>query len=103
MEAFEESVADAGACFVAGGEPEVCAMAALDRTAVRNAVIRQKRVWDMNVSYLEIGIPNGAAAPRSAEANSSRPRKFELICVKACEPLLLNPRLPTEASLAELT
>jgi hypothetical protein len=57
----------------------------------------------MNVSYLEIGIPNGAAAQCSAEANSSRPRKFGLICLKACEPLFLSPRLPTEANLAQWT
>ena len=51
MEAFDASVADvAGAGFVAGGDAEVCAIAALDRAAARNAAVRQKPIRDMRVS-----------------------------------------------------
>ena len=98
MEAFDEFVADAvGAGFVAGGDTAVCAMAALDRTAVRNAVLRQKLVRDINVSSLIV--PD----VRQLRKNNSCPRKFELICVKAYEPLLLSQCLPTEANLAQST
>jgi hypothetical protein len=49
MDAFDESVADAaGAGFVAGGDTEVFAMAELDRTAVRNAVLRQSQVRNID-------------------------------------------------------
>jgi hypothetical protein len=55
MEAFDESVADvAGASFVAGGDAEVCAIAALDRTAARNAAVRQKLIRDIGVSFWRI-------------------------------------------------
>src|SRR5664279_4497787 len=50
-EAFDESAADvAGAGLVAGGDAAVCAIAALDRTAVSNAAVRQGLVRDMRVS-----------------------------------------------------
>jgi len=51
MDAFDDSVADvAGADFVAGGDAAVCAIAALDRTAARNAAVRQRLIRDMRVS-----------------------------------------------------
>ena len=49
MKAFDESVADAaGAGFIGGGDSAVCAMAALHRIAVRNAVFRLKPIRDIN-------------------------------------------------------
>jgi hypothetical protein len=66
MDAFDESVADAaGAGFVAGGDTEVCAMAELDRTAVSNAVFRQSQVRNIDVSFLEVGIPNVRGVPEA--------------------------------------
>jgi hypothetical protein len=64
MEAFDESVDAAGAGFVAGGDTVVWAMAALDRTTVRNAVLRQKLVRDINVSSLEIIVPDGGSSAK---------------------------------------
>jgi hypothetical protein len=96
MEAFDESVAEAaGAGFVAGGDTAVCATAALDRTAVRNAVFRLKLVRDINLfSRTEC-----ASARRSAEAtNNSRPRKFLLICVKALESNSPTANLSADAN-----
>jgi hypothetical protein len=55
IEAFDESVADvAGDGLVAGGDAEVCAIAALDRTAARNAAVRQKLIRDIGVSFWKI-------------------------------------------------
>jgi hypothetical protein len=51
IEAFDEPVEDvAGDGLVAGGDAEVCAIAALDRTAARNAAVRQKLIRDIRVS-----------------------------------------------------
>ena len=67
MEAFDGSVADvAGAGFVAGGDAEVCAMAALDRAAARNAAVRQKPIRDMRASsFLDAKRQGQAAKKRS--------------------------------------
>src|ERR1019366_3976777 len=68
-EVFDESVADvAGAGFVAGGDAEVCAIAALDRPAARNAAIRQKPIRDMRV-FLFWRFKNWMAALKKRSAN----------------------------------
>jgi hypothetical protein len=60
IEAFDESTAEvAGAGLVLGGDAEVCAMAALDRSAARNAAVRQKPVRDMRVSSFSTQKLNG--------------------------------------------
>jgi hypothetical protein len=60
IEAFDESAAEvAGAGLVLGGDAEVCAMAALDRSAARNAAVRQKPIRDMRVSSFSTQELNG--------------------------------------------
>jgi hypothetical protein len=51
IEVFDESATEvAGAGLVAGGDAEVCAIAAPDGTAARNAAVRQTLIRDMRVS-----------------------------------------------------
>jgi hypothetical protein len=60
--AFDESVPDvAGAGFVAEGDAGVCAIAALGRTAAKNADASQKPVRDIGVSSIwDSGMPGGS-------------------------------------------
>jgi DnaJ-class molecular chaperone len=61
MEAFDESVADVpGAGLVAGGDTAVCAMAALDRTAVRNAVLPISLTEAVLGARIKVPTPTGA-------------------------------------------
>jgi hypothetical protein len=85
MEGFDESVADvAGAGFVASGDTEVCAIAALDRTAARNAAVKQKPVRDMSVSLIFDLETRMAVLKKRAviQLNKFHPQNFALICVK---------------------
>jgi hypothetical protein len=92
IEALDESVADvAGAGFVTGGDAEVCAIAALDRTAARNAPVRQKLIRDMRV-FLLLRFKCWMAASKKRSANQlskSNPQNFVLICVKTSKSTIV--------------
>jgi hypothetical protein len=67
IEAFDESVVEgAGVDLVAGDDGEVCASAAPERNAAKNAAVRQKPIRDMRISSFEIQELDGGVEKSSA-------------------------------------